>query len=67
MVLWGISLDYIGTFEVLTGAFHWHRHSIYFGVLFVLNILTLLQVRRLHETATENGCDVVAEPFKEAV
>jgi len=66
-VLWGISLDYIGTFEVITGAFHWHRHSIYFGVLFGLNILTLLQVRRLHETAAKNGGDVLAETFKEAV
>jgi len=54
-VLWGISLDYIGAFEVVTGAFHLHRHSIYFGVLFVLNILTLLQVRRLHERVSENG------------
>lgn len=54
-VLWGISLDYIGAFEAVTGAFDWHRHSIYFAVLFGLNILTLLQVRRLHERVSENG------------
>ena len=66
-VLSGISLDYIGTFEVVTGAFHWHRHSIYFGVLFGLNILTLLQVRNLHERVSENGGDVSADAFKEAV
>jgi len=66
-ILWGISLDYIGTFELVTGVFHWHSHSIYFAVLFGLNILTLLQVRRLHETVTENRGDGLADPFKEAV
>ena len=66
-VLWGISLDYIGAFEVVTGAFHWHCHSIYFAVLFGLNILTLLQVRRLHERVAENGDAQVADSFKEAV
>lgn len=49
-VVWGISLDVIGTFDVLTGAFHWRRHSIYFGALFLLNIVALLFLRRLHET-----------------
>jgi MFS family permease len=48
-VLWGLSLDYIGTFEAVTGIFEWKRHSIYFAALFVLNILTILQVGRLHE------------------
>ena len=66
-VLWGISLDYIGAFEVITGAFHWHRHSIYFAVLFGLNILTLLQVHRLHERGAENGDAQLADAFKEAV
>ena len=66
-VLWGISLDYIGAFEVITGAFHWHRHSIYFAVLFGLNILTLLQVHRLHERVAENGDAQRADAFKEAV
>jgi hypothetical protein len=48
-VAWGISLDVIGTYEVVTGAFHWKRHSIYFAVLFLLNIFTILQTRRLCE------------------
>jgi MFS family permease len=49
-VVWGISLDFIGTYEVVTGALHWKRHSVYFAVLFMLNLVTLLQVRRLQET-----------------
>jgi MFS family permease len=48
-VVWGISLDFIGTYEVVTGALHWKRHSIYFAALFLLNLITLLQVRRLRE------------------
>ena len=53
-VAWGISLDMIGTFEVITGDFYWKRHSIYFAVLFGLNIFTILQTRRLHEKPIEN-------------
>jgi MFS family permease len=49
-VVWGISLDFIGTYEVVTGALHWKRHSVYFAALFLLNLVTLLQVRRLQET-----------------
>ena len=51
-VAWGISLDVIGTYEVVTGAFHWKRHSIYFAVLFFLNIFTILQTRRIHESTS---------------
>ncbi|MFZ9920068.1 MAG: MFS transporter [Terrimicrobiaceae bacterium] len=51
-VAWGISLDVIGTYEVVTGVFHWKRHSIYFAVLFGLNIFTILQTRRLHESTS---------------
>jgi len=53
-VVWGISLDLIGTYDAVTGAFHWKRHSIYFAVLFLLNIFTILQTRKLHEHQT-NG------------
>lgn len=49
-VLWGVSLDFIGTYEAVTGAFHWRRHSIYFLALFVLNLIALSFIRRLHET-----------------
>jgi MFS family permease len=48
-VVWGISLDFIGTYEAITGSLHWKRHSIYFAALFLLNLATLLQVRRLSE------------------
>jgi MFS family permease len=49
-VAWGISLDFLGTFDVATGAFHWKRHSIYFAALFVMNLVTIWKVRSLHET-----------------
>lgn len=48
-VVWGISLDFIGTYEAVTGSLHWKRHSVYFAVLFLLNLFTLLQVSRLRE------------------
>jgi len=48
-IIWGVSLDVLGTFEVVTGAFHWKRHSIYFLALFFLNILAMTFIRRLHE------------------
>lgn len=48
-VVWGVSLDFIGTYEVLAGPFHWKRHSIYFAALFLLNLVTILQSRRLRE------------------
>lgn len=54
-VAWGISLDYLGTFEAVTGAFEWKRHSIYFAALFVLNIATVFQVARLHDRAPNGG------------
>jgi len=49
-VVWGISLDFIGTYEVVSGAIHWKRHSIYFAALFLLNLATLFQIRRLQES-----------------
>jgi len=49
-VVWGVSLDFIGTYEAVTGAFHWRRHSIYFLVLLLLNFLAMTLIRRLHET-----------------
>jgi hypothetical protein len=47
----------IGTYEAITGAFHWKRHSIYFAVLFVLNIFTILQTRKLHEHSLQGSGD----------
>ena len=54
-VVWGISLDFIGTFEVVTGEFHWKRHSIYFATLFLLNLLTIFQTRCLHENPNNDA------------
>jgi MFS family permease len=54
-VVWGVSLDFIGTYEAVTGALHWKRHSIYFAALFVLNLVTILQVRRLSESHPDSG------------
>jgi len=49
-IVWGVSLDFIGTYEAVTGAFHWRRHSIYFLALFLLNLFAMTFIRRLHET-----------------
>lgn len=49
-VLWGVSLDAIGTYELVTDWFVWRRHSIYFVVIFLLNLLVLLRIRSLHES-----------------
>jgi MFS family permease len=49
-VVWGLTLDAIGTFEAVTGAFTWKRHSIYFLVLFVLAAASVFVVRILVES-----------------
>jgi len=51
-VIWGVSLDMIGTYEAVTGVFVWGRHSIYFMALFVLTIAAILYARTLHEDAS---------------
>ncbi|MGB7841037.1 MAG: hypothetical protein WBL40_23295, partial [Terrimicrobiaceae bacterium] len=43
-------LDVLGSFEAVTGAFHWKRHSIYFLALLALNAIALLYLPRLHES-----------------
>lgn len=48
-IVWGVSLDFIGSYEAVTGAFHWKRHSIYFLALFLLNVLAAALIHRLHE------------------
>jgi MFS family permease len=52
-VVWGISLDFLGTFEAVTGAFEWKRHSVYFAALFVMNLVAIWLVGRLHEERAE--------------
>ena len=49
-VAWGMILDVLGSFEAVTGAFHWKRHSIYFLALLALNAIALLYLPRLHES-----------------
>lgn len=48
-VIWGLLLDFFGTYELVTGTIHWKRHSIYFALLFLLNLAAITLVRRLHE------------------
>jgi len=49
-VVWGVTLDALGTYEVLTGFFSWKRHSIYFAALFLLNLLAFALIQRLIES-----------------
>ena len=51
-VAWGLVLDAIGSYEVVTGLFHWRRHSIYFFALLVLNAIAFAYIPRLHESPT---------------
>lgn len=48
-VTWGLMLDFIGTYETVTGVFSWQRHSFYFGVLFAMTLLALLLAGILRE------------------
>lgn len=50
-VAWGVTLDMIGAYEVVTGVFHWKRHSFYFLALLVLNAIAFAYIRRLHESS----------------
>ena len=49
-VVWGLILDAIGSYEAVTGVFHWRRHSIYFFALLALNTIAFAYIRRLHES-----------------
>jgi MFS family permease len=49
-VAWGLILDAIGSYEAVTGLFHWRRHSIYFFALLVFNGLAFAYIPRLHES-----------------
>ena len=43
-------LDVLGSFEAVTGVFHWKRHSIYFLALLALNAIAFAYIPRLHES-----------------
>lgn len=49
-VAWGVTLDMIGTYEAVTGIFHWKRHSIYFLALLGLSAIAFAYINRLHES-----------------
>ena len=48
-------LDAIGSYEAVTGLFHWKRHSIYFLALLALNAIAFAYIPRLHESAGLRG------------
>ncbi len=49
-VAWGVTLDMIGSYEAVTGVFHWKRHSIYFLALLGLSAIAFAYINRLHES-----------------
>jgi MFS family permease len=59
-VIWGLTLDAIGTYELETGWFTWRRHGIYFAVLLVINVATLIAVSWLQEGGAARDGNVVA-------
>lgn len=65
-IIWGVSLDFIGTYEAVTGAFHWKRHSIYFLALFLLNLVAFSLIRRLHEAGREETPGLVYARLRRA-
>ncbi|MDD5201175.1 MAG: MFS transporter [Terrimicrobiaceae bacterium] len=50
-VMWGVTLDAIGSYELVTGWFAWRRHSIYFAVLLALDLVALFAISKLVERA----------------
>jgi hypothetical protein len=54
-VAWGILLDALGSYESVTGIFHWMRHSVYFFSLLALNVLVSACIPRLHESRFRNA------------
>jgi MFS family permease len=52
-IVWGLALDALGTFEIVTGALTWKRHSIYFLALLLLALASLALVNRLDESGSQ--------------
>ncbi|MCX7868476.1 MAG: MFS transporter [Terrimicrobiaceae bacterium] len=59
-VMWGLVLDVLGTYEAVTGAFIWRKHSIYFLVLLVLDVAALALAGRIVEA--KSGGSTEADP-----
>jgi MFS family permease len=51
----GTADDALGSYEAVTGIFHWKRHSIYFFSLLALNVLVSACIPRLHESSFRNA------------
>lgn len=54
-VMWGITLDAIGPWQAGMGWFVWRRHSIYFAVLLLIDIVTFFAVSFLCESRKTHG------------
>jgi MFS family permease len=54
-VVWGLMLDAVGTYQAVTGALHWRRHSIFFFALLIFNLIALAYIQRLHESPQVEG------------
>jgi len=48
-IVWGVSLDAIGTYEWVTDWFTWRRHSIYFAALIPPLLYAIWLINALHE------------------
>ena len=58
-VMWGVTLDAIGSYEFATGWFVWRRHGIYFAVLLLINLVALVAVSSLREGGEAREGNVV--------
>ncbi len=48
-IVWGMMIDALRGFDLRTGALHWNRFSIYYGVQFVLMLVSVFYTWTLHE------------------
>lgn len=60
-VMWGVTLDAIGTYELETGWFTWRRHSIYFVVLLIIDLVAIFAVSGLTEKKRTSKEETVLE------
>ncbi len=62
-VMWGVTLDAIGSYELAAGWFTWRRHSIYFVALLVVNVVAFLAVSWLVEGPPRAGSQGIGGRF----
>lgn len=56
-IIWGVTLDAIGTYEMVTDWFTWRKHSIYFAALLPPLVLAVWLVNLLHEPKTGKAAE----------